>query len=839
MTTTTHAASNAASPPPGSNAPGDAGSGREAPLATDETIVDGGPVLRSVPVESLAQDPALNGARKALYQNREVPEIGGIYLLRKLGQGGMGSVYLGMMPMLKKYCAVKIVPNAVTEPNPEIAERFIREAQIAAKVESPHLVRVTDANQDRSLLYIVMEYVHGKTAKQLCAACKPPETGLDESVALRVALAAARGLKAAHELGIIHRDIKPDNILIPCDEAGGPKYDQAKLTDLGLARAEYLVGPSLTQTNIPMGTYGFMAPEQVESAKDSLKATDVFGLGATLYTLLAGRPPYQGVTLPEVLMATLQGSIVPIAELRPGLSAVTAALLGRCLARDPARRFVDAAALVPALEIALDAHAKDAPAQGLAIARLDECLAARERGAPAQPLAEPTRVALPRLSARRRRLVMQGLSVAALLLAGLLALWLAHPRGTDGPAGYESSMKAGLEAEAREDWPAALQAYAHALTARPNDPRAERGLKAAAGRMGMAYPAEPSAARVRIGFASALAKFDWIAAARDRFNALDRRKQIDIDVLPLMGSDAMQEILAGNKGILMWSPSNYMYHDLLTEAYQKKHNAKPFYYFENIAITPFVIVLFDKRHEALEEKYKRVDFDTLRDALAAPSGWKVVNGRQDWGAVKLAFPSLKSGDGLGILLLLCMKFYGRDQISAEDLQSSALWQYLLAFKPCFRDNGTVVSVLNDMLAKGPGTLDGVVTHESAILAQMDNLKGRGLKVRVVYPTFNLWNENPCYVLNAPGATDDQRELATEFLAFMRGKDFQAELVRFGLRPTNLALPIVGENSPFELHKSQGFQIDIPNVARIPGADVARKLHELARKLDEAPAPASP
>ncbi|MGD0093197.1 MAG: SUMF1/EgtB/PvdO family nonheme iron enzyme, partial [Planctomycetota bacterium] len=313
----------------------------------------------TIPPQDLSGDTFIVKAQRVELMGIPVPSLGGIPLLAKLGQGGMGAVYYGIHPRLDKEVAVKVLPFHLAEQQPEMIQRFFREAKIAAKVQSPFLVNVTDVNQESGLYYLVMEYVSGKSAgaylKQLQ---KNGEQGLPECEALEICIAASEGLAAAHAEKIIHRDIKPDNIMIPkVRDAEQLNFKAAKLADLGLARAEGM-GQSVTGAGSCMGTPGYMAPEQAMDAKTVGHSGDVFSMGATLYALLAGKAPFTGDGLMKVLLATREQPHVPIRELRPDVSAKTAELLDRCLAKDPAQRYADGAALVGALRAcrtALDA----------------------------------------------------------------------------------------------------------------------------------------------------------------------------------------------------------------------------------------------------------------------------------------------------------------------------------------------------------------------------------------------------------------------------------------------------------------------------------------------------
>jgi hypothetical protein len=251
----------------------------------------------------------------------EVPsELAGIRLGRVLGVGGMGRVYLGHHPVLDVPVAVKVLLDRGGDDS-----RFLTEARLAARLQHPRVVRVLNAGEEAGVRFLVMEYVHGSTLKEIVQ-----ERGaLPWREALGFILQAAEGLAAAHRAGIVHRDVKPSNLMV--DAAGG-----VKVTDLGLARS--LVGSSdATVDGAMIGTPAYMAPEQLVDPRRATAAADVYGLGATFAFLTTG-------------------SLVPEQQRPSGLQRMpempptVAALVSRMLDRDPARRPADGGAVVREIE---------------------------------------------------------------------------------------------------------------------------------------------------------------------------------------------------------------------------------------------------------------------------------------------------------------------------------------------------------------------------------------------------------------------------------------------------------------------------------------------------------
>ncbi len=309
-------------------------------------------IVGDVPTQDLSSEQLLRDAPRLESGGQMCPSLNGIPLLYKLGQGGMGAVYYGVHPRLRSEVAVKVLPFHLAAQDPGMIQRFFREAQIAAKVRSPHLVSVIDVNEESGLFFLVMEFVSGCSMGQyLKKEIAAGRVGLSELDAIDAGIAASMGLDAAHQHGVIHRDLKPDNIMCPYKSRQLKTYDikSAKLMDLGLARSEE-GAQSLTGVQAAMGTPGYMAPEQALDAKTADKRSDVFGMGATIYALLAGRPPFKGDVVMKVLMATMHEPHPPITNFRPDLSPGLVDLINRCLDKRPENRFADARQLIRALK---------------------------------------------------------------------------------------------------------------------------------------------------------------------------------------------------------------------------------------------------------------------------------------------------------------------------------------------------------------------------------------------------------------------------------------------------------------------------------------------------------
>jgi serine/threonine-protein kinase len=277
--------------------------------------------------------------RRAYEAERRAEQVGQYVLKRKLGEGGMGEVFLAEHRLLKRPCAVKFVRPELAA-HPATAARFEREVQAVTALTHVNTVRVYDYGRaDDGSFYCVMEYLDGPTLERLVRTHGPLLPG--RVVYLLRQLCGA--LAEAHAAGLVHRDVKPGNVMVA--RLGGV-CDVAKLLDFGLVLDESAAGGEdrLTRTGAVLGTPAYMPPEQ--AAGDPVDARgDVYALGAVAYYALAGRPPYEGRTARQVLAAVLTEPVPPLG----GVPADLAAVVARCLARDPADRFPTARDLDRAL----------------------------------------------------------------------------------------------------------------------------------------------------------------------------------------------------------------------------------------------------------------------------------------------------------------------------------------------------------------------------------------------------------------------------------------------------------------------------------------------------------
>ncbi|MCB0876134.1 MAG: serine/threonine protein kinase [Solirubrobacterales bacterium] len=266
--------------------------------------------------------------------------LSGRYRLEsKLGSGGMSTVYLAVDETLGRHVAIKVLHGEISDQADQL-ERFRREARAVAQLSHPNLVGVIDAGEEGGRPFIVFEYVPGQTLKQRISS--EGRLPLDEAVAYAIEI--GRGLQAAHAARLVHRDVKPQNVLI--DPEG-----RAKITDFGIALS--LESHGLTATGRVLGTTDYVSPEQA-MGKEIDPRTDVYSLGILLYEMLTGEVPFKAETQVGVAMKHVNETVPNVQRRRPDASAVLAAAVERATAKEPRDRYRDMGEFLTDLEHALE-----------------------------------------------------------------------------------------------------------------------------------------------------------------------------------------------------------------------------------------------------------------------------------------------------------------------------------------------------------------------------------------------------------------------------------------------------------------------------------------------------
>jgi tetratricopeptide (TPR) repeat protein len=261
------------------------------------------------------------------------PTLGRYEILKELGQGAMGTVYLGKDPSIQRQVAVKTLNYAeiAADELADVKARFFREAEAAGKLSHPNIVTIYDVGEDHDMAYIAMELLDGQ---DLTHCCKKGQL-LPLKRVLNIVSLVAEALGYAHDRQVVHRDIKPANIMLM-------KKDQVRVADFGIAR---VISSSKTHTGVIFGTPRYMSPEQVAGKKVDGRS-DLFSLGVVFYEMLSGNQPFTGDSMSALLYAVSNSEYVPLEEIAPKTPAGCCQIIERMLAKGVSKRYQSAAQII-------------------------------------------------------------------------------------------------------------------------------------------------------------------------------------------------------------------------------------------------------------------------------------------------------------------------------------------------------------------------------------------------------------------------------------------------------------------------------------------------------------
>jgi serine/threonine-protein kinase len=257
-------------------------------------------------------------------------------LIDELGRGSFATVYIGRDTKNNRIYAIKIMHFEFADDG-ELLARFQREAHILLQLSDPHIVRIFDYGDDNDLHYIVMDYIDGQNLKYHTLTHGP----MEPLRALDYAQQISEGLDTAYKHGVVHRDIKPQNIVINSKDA-------VKITDFGLARSRETV--TLTQSNVFMGTAYYIPPEQAESGRSADTRSDLYSVAAVLFEMLTGNPPFEGETAVDIVVKHMNDKVPSICRIRPELPREVDLFMQKAMAKSPADRYSTPREFISALE---------------------------------------------------------------------------------------------------------------------------------------------------------------------------------------------------------------------------------------------------------------------------------------------------------------------------------------------------------------------------------------------------------------------------------------------------------------------------------------------------------
>jgi Ca-activated chloride channel family protein len=332
--------------------------------------------------------------------------------------------------------------------------------------------------------------------------------------------------------------------------------------------------------------------------------------------------------------------------------------------------------------------------------------------------------------------------------------------------------------------------------------------------------------QVELGVAYGTEKQRWLEWAVQEFAKARDGKRIKVNLIPMGSLEGAHALLNGDQRIQVWSPASALYKDIFVQEWQVKYSQNPIIREEPLALSPMVFVMWDERYQSFVQKYKTVSFATVAQALQERGGWDAIAQKPDWGLFKFGHthPN-ESNSGLMTIVLAAYSY----QKKSKDLQLRDVvdvgfqnWMQGLERAVSGLSNSTG-NMMKEMVLKGPSSYDALMVYESVTIDYLKNAEGRWGQLRIVYPEYNAWNDNPYYIIDAPWSSKEQRKAAESFLAFLLSEPIQKESLVHGFRPANPNVPVKFPDSPFVRYADYGIKVDLAKICDPPRAEVVNNL----------------
>ncbi len=332
--------------------------------------------------------------------------------------------------------------------------------------------------------------------------------------------------------------------------------------------------------------------------------------------------------------------------------------------------------------------------------------------------------------------------------------------------------------------------------------------------------------QVEMGIACDADKQQWLDWASSEFSKTSDGKHIKVNFIPMSFLDSAHALLNGDQRINVWSPASAAYKDVFVREWQLKYNQNPILREESLAATPMVFVMWDERYQAFIQKYQTVSFDTINQALQARGGWDEIAQRPDWGLFKFGHthPS-QSNSGLMSLVLAAYAYHHKTKdLALKDVLNPGFqkWQEQLERGTSGLSNSTD-SLMQQMMVEGPSAYDAILIYENLAIESLRESDKPWGKLRLVYPEYNAWNDNPYFIINAPWSNEDQRKAADAFLNFLLTQPVQREALKYGFRPASADVSVKFPGSPFLQYEDNGVRVTVQKVCDPPKPDVVKNL----------------
>jgi ABC-type Fe3+ transport system substrate-binding protein len=340
-------------------------------------------------------------------------------------------------------------------------------------------------------------------------------------------------------------------------------------------------------------------------------------------------------------------------------------------------------------------------------------------------------------------------------------------------------------------------------------------------------PAAPPKAPIEINVLYASELQSWLEPATAAFNQQKTQvngQEVHVTLDQMDGGVAMNAILRGQKKPTVWLPEAMLWVNLLNSKWREGHDTDLLlrsgqYQATPLVLTPMVFVMWEERADAFTQKWGKVDWDTIQQAVSIPNGWAEA-GHPEWGPVKFGQTDpLRSNSGLMALTLAAYNYHKKSSdLSIQDLDNEQYIEWLTRLEKGvlqFADSSR--SQMRDMVLQGPGAFDTVAIYESLATEQIKNAEGRWGKLRVYYPAVNIWSDHPYSILVSEETSAEAKDAALAFEDYLYGAAVQQTALRFGLRPANPDVPILTNDAdnPFNKYKDNGFEAAIGRTSLVP------------------------
>jgi len=335
-----------------------------------------------------------------------------------------------------------------------------------------------------------------------------------------------------------------------------------------------------------------------------------------------------------------------------------------------------------------------------------------------------------------------------------------------------------------------------------------------------------SGASVELGIAYGTEKQRWLEWAVEEFAKTRDGKRIKIHLIPMGSLEGAHALLNGDQRIQVWSPASSLYKDTFVQEWQVKYSSNPILKEEPIALTPMVYVMWDERYQAFVQRYKNVSFATLAQALQEKGGWDSIAQKPDWGLFKFGHthPN-ESNSGLMAIVLAAYSYQKKTRdLQLKDVVDVGFQTWMQGFERAVSGlSNSTGNMMKEMVLKGPSSYDALLVYENVTIDYLKNAEGRWGQLRIVYPEYNAWNDNPYYIIDASWSSKEQRQAAETFLNFLLSEPVQKASLVHGFRPANPSVPIKFADSPFVRYADYGIKVDLAKICEAPRGEVVNNL----------------